>query len=377
MSEQPAKPCALCGKDCSGQPRLKDAQGRYLHRACAERMQKKQAARAEGSKPAKPAASAEGANLMDALLDEAAANAPEPCPGCGRPLSRDAVVCVNCGYNATTGKTLRSSVERTRAPGAGGAALSVAGATGGAAASVVLPIVGGCVGGAIGASVWAAVAYFTHFEIGWIAWGIGFLSGAGVVAGARGNSNAFFGLLAVIIAVVSICAGKYTAFHFMVKDYVGENIATATVTGNDITDEMALESLANAITERRLDAGETLEWPAAHVEEVKQYYLEDEGEALQPEDIDSAAYAEADWPDDFPEDVRAEAQGEWDAKDPAAKRQFRYDYADRQNALMHSFASAVTSYVSKESFFETFGLWDVLWFLLAIATAFKVGSYDG
>lgn len=101
MSDQMLKPCALCGKDCDGQPRLKDAHGRYMHRACAERMQQR-------SRAPKPAPSDN--DLMGQLLDEAAENAPVACEGCGRPVNRDALICVHCGLNRETGKSMRTRV---------------------------------------------------------------------------------------------------------------------------------------------------------------------------------------------------------------------------------------------------------------------------
>ena len=50
------------------------------------------------------------------------APAAKVCPGCGAPLTRDAVVCTRCGYNLTTGQRLQS---RTGA-GAGAAARKAA-----------------------------------------------------------------------------------------------------------------------------------------------------------------------------------------------------------------------------------------------------------
>ncbi|MEZ6317445.1 MAG: hypothetical protein R3B49_01635 [Phycisphaerales bacterium] len=192
MTEQPAKPCALCGKDCTGQPRLKDAQGRYLHRACAERMQQKQGAKQPARpKPAKPSASVAGgehAAIMDTLLDEAAANAPEPCPGCGRPIARDSMLCVHCGYNRNTGKSMRTRMlkaekvkgekrERSRAgiaisPGAGaGIALGIF-ATLGIAGFAVHPAfitiyIVLWFAFALAAWIWSIGTAFQDREVGW------------------------------------------------------------------------------------------------------------------------------------------------------------------------------------------------------------------
>ena len=47
-SETKVRVCQACGKDCSGQPRIKDKKGRYLHKACYEKaLAKANAARPE------------------------------------------------------------------------------------------------------------------------------------------------------------------------------------------------------------------------------------------------------------------------------------------------------------------------------------------
>ena len=52
-------------------------------------------------------------------------------------------------------------------------------------------LLGGALGALVGACIWAAVSWATHLEIGWVAWGIGCLVGAGAVAmGGRGKQAA-------------------------------------------------------------------------------------------------------------------------------------------------------------------------------------------
>ena len=41
-------------------------------------------------------------------------------------------------------------------------------------------LVGGLIGGATGVVIWVLIGYFAHYEVGWIAWGVGFLTGLGV-----------------------------------------------------------------------------------------------------------------------------------------------------------------------------------------------------
>jgi hypothetical protein len=67
-------------------------------------------------------------------------------------------------------------------------------------------IFAGIIAGIAGALVWAIVAYFTGFEIGWLAWGVGALVGAAVAWGSEGTQTT--GVVAVIITVIAIIAGK-------------------------------------------------------------------------------------------------------------------------------------------------------------------------
>ena len=52
---------------------------------------------------------------------------------------------------------------------------------GSAAASLIPAIIGGLIGALIGGGIWAAIALITDYEVGYVAIGIGFLAGGGVV----------------------------------------------------------------------------------------------------------------------------------------------------------------------------------------------------
>lgn len=78
-------------------------------------------------------------------------------------------------------------------------------------------IIFGFIGGIIGAVIWGAIAYFAHSEVGYVAWGIGGLVGLCVRGGAEELDDGFAGLIAAVISVVSILAGKGLAAIFMVN----------------------------------------------------------------------------------------------------------------------------------------------------------------
>ena len=79
-------------------------------------------------------------------------------------------------------------------------------------------VVGGTIGGTLGAAIWVGVGYFTGFEVGWIAWGVGVLTGMGVaaVASANGEADAASGITAAVISILAVLAGKYAVVHLVV-----------------------------------------------------------------------------------------------------------------------------------------------------------------
>ncbi len=128
MPQEPgstAKLCGICGRDCSSKPRIKDAQGRYFCRECVEKKQRaKGAAPAASATPAgarpptgKPqaAAPADQQSLMARLVDESVGSAAGRCPGCGRPLKPDAVICTQCGFHRAAGQVITTQVQKPAA----------------------------------------------------------------------------------------------------------------------------------------------------------------------------------------------------------------------------------------------------------------------
>jgi hypothetical protein len=224
MSAEPivsSKTCTVCGIDCSGRARVKDQQGRYVCKDCFDKVkQTKQALRnppapAAGSVAANEAASAatDGDNsfLLDMGSKESTGIAgTKGCPECGRAIPANAVICIGCGYNLTSGK--RIPVKVIKAPkGKKSDDGGVASGAVGLGSSAVFCVVGGLIGGSIGAAIWAAIAYFTQYEIGYVAWAVGGLAGAGCSVGARGYAGVTSGGFAAVIAVVAVLAGKFIA----------------------------------------------------------------------------------------------------------------------------------------------------------------------
>lgn len=76
--------------------------------------------------------------------------------------------------------------------------------------SFPMAIVGGIAAALIGAAVWAGIAIAADLEIGILAWGLGVLTGYGVVLLGRGRGSSY-ALIAAACALFSVFMGKYFA----------------------------------------------------------------------------------------------------------------------------------------------------------------------
>ena len=207
------------------------------------------------------------------------------------------------------------------------------------------PILLGVIAGAIGAAIWAAIAVATEHEIGWIAWGIGLLVGFGVRIGAGSESEGpGYGALASILAVLAIVGGKYAAIHYSVESAVADNMLAG-----GLTDEDMIVGIADEVVLQFEEAGEPLNWPPGQDVEV------------------------ADSQGDYPPNVWAEATRIYESL-PAEDRE-----AEKrgQQAAIEQNLPQLKAQFRDEAFRNSFSPIDILFFVLAIATAFKLGSGTG
>lgn len=75
------------------------------------------------------------------------------------------------------------------------------------------PVLAGVLVGIPAAVVWAAIAYFTGYEIGWVAWGVGAIVGYAVAKSAH-EPSASLGPTAAAIAVASLLLAKILILEF-------------------------------------------------------------------------------------------------------------------------------------------------------------------
>ncbi len=73
--------------------------------------------------------------------------------------------------------------------------------------NLMLGIIGGIGGAAIGATIWAIITAVTHYQIGWMAVGVGFLVGIGIRQLGRGIDKGF-GVAGAALALLGCLAGN-------------------------------------------------------------------------------------------------------------------------------------------------------------------------
>ncbi len=202
----------------------------------------------------------------------------------------------------------------------------------------------GVAAGLLGAAVWAAIVYFFQLEIGWLAWGVGLLVGVAVLFGNEGHKTKTAGLLAAIIAALSVVVGKYAAVKAFVADT--DSVLAETVEKLDADDEFAVSYIADEVAADMEMNGQTLDWP---------------GDTLPMEPTAQMHY---------PANVWAVAQARWDSMGPGGQEEYK---AQVVNNLQENIA-LFQDMVVMESFKGSFGGMDLLFFGLAIVTAFQIAG---
>lgn len=211
-------------------------------------------------------------------------------------------------------------------------------------------LISGLVAGVVGAAVWAGIVYFTGYEIGFIAWGMGVLVGFAVAAGAQGKGSAGTGIGAACIAAASVLGGKYAVTHLMVSDYFTGEGAEEFAEMAVVDEEFLVSEIADQLIEQREEAGETIEWP--------------EYDEYDPDVTLTETY---------PAEIWADAQARWDNADDAYREQHRAFTQAKVDTMMQDLKSIVV----EQGFLDSFTLWDLLWLGLAVASAWRIGSGGG
>ena len=210
-------------------------------------------------------------------------------------------------------------------------------------------VVYGLVAGALGALIWAGVVYFTEYEIGWIAWGVGAMVGFAVALGNEDGrrSPTAAGVLAVAITVVSIVAGKYLAVQTLMPS--DEEIVEL-FTADFEREEFVVSYLADDIAVEFEEAGRTVSWP----------------EGSDPSNAASQG--------DYPPDVWAEAERRWAEWAPEERDDFRTERRAEVAANVEASLPELRAMFASGGFTGSFSPMDLIFFGLAMVTAWGMGS---
>ena len=210
-------------------------------------------------------------------------------------------------------------------------------------------LTGGAIAGLVGAAVWAGIAYGTGYEIGWIAWGIGLLVGLGVVVG--GKSPGVAGaVLAVVITVGSILLGKYATVELLLNKELANASADLS---KEYTEENYISFLADLIVAEREENGEPVDWPAGV----------DPSEAMVERD--------------YPADVWREANAKWAELPEERREEFKKAVLEQMQQNIELYVDQMHSQIAQEGFIQSFSGMDLLFFGLAIYTAFQAAISGG
>jgi len=213
-------------------------------------------------------------------------------------------------------------------------------------------LIGALVAGAIGAAVWGAISYYTNYEIGWIAWGIGALVGIGAYVGSGGQGGGTVGVIAGIIAIASVIGGKYAVIEIVGNAEIKKAHAEVeTRLGELFSDEKAFKiHMAHQLVEEATTAGKTLKWPEG----------KDDDEAENPED--------------FPAEIWKDVEARWKAMPTDVKRDYCQQTKEVANEQAHAVIDSVGASIKGKGFAASFSIWDVLWLGLAMMTGTRFGS---
>jgi hypothetical protein len=86
-------------------------------------------------------------------------------------------------------------------------------------------LAGGILAAIVGGIVWGLIVILTDYEVGFVAWGIGFLAGFLVVRFAGGRKGVPLQAIAIVSSLVGIVLGKYIAYVYFLKEAVREQVS--------------------------------------------------------------------------------------------------------------------------------------------------------
>ena len=101
------------------------------------------------------------------------------------------------------------------------------------AGNIGLAALAGLVAAIAGGIAWGLIVKWTDYEVGVVAWGVGFLTGIAVLRGAAGRRSVELQVVAVLAALVGVLVGKYLGFAYSLQEDFG--VATSVLSGEMVS----------------------------------------------------------------------------------------------------------------------------------------------
>jgi len=126
------------------------------------------------------------------------------CPGCDEVMTTGAVLCTKCGYDKRTGQ--RRSFTRVAPEDSEGTSKKPGKIR--FASSLLRGTICSFIAAMVGAAIWAVLAYLMRREFGFFAWALGGLTGAGMAIAHDDDDGTVAGIIAGCMSIVGIIASK-------------------------------------------------------------------------------------------------------------------------------------------------------------------------
>jgi len=203
--------------------------------------------------------------------------------------------------------------------------------------SILLGILGAAIAAFVGMMVWFYLIKWTGYQIGYAAWGVGFLTGVGArVVGCKGSTA--LGIFAGGCALVAIIGGQYLAVKAETDKYFDEasrnSYDTRMAYAKEAVAAQSDAEIKTLLTKDRVDDGEKPEAIKISDEEIKTF--RDEELPLLKEFVNGKP----------------------------TRQEFQKNIMQFKNSFSYN------SMLLKESV----GLFTLLWLFLGVGSAFKIAS---
>jgi hypothetical protein len=244
-------------------------------------------------------------------------------------------------------------------------------------ASVVFVIIGGM--------VWGLIAKYAHMELGLLAWGIGVLAGLGIYL-FTASRGVLLGIATAMIAFFGILSGKYfiAKWYFMPK--LMAELKKKDVSG--YIDPNKFELSKEKVRQIMSDPGQMYALVAMQLADDGQITKEDAEyyttgklagvfRKTNGEDRVEPIEAQRQLNDQRRKDVEAKVYkclAEWDDQRKAGVVRTQYPKMVKEFAAIFAKSRIMNVVGFAVAYIATFSLFDLLWFPIAMVTAYKFGT---